>query len=147
MSKKFSKILIIFFIIFSSSFFSVFSLSYEEDLSLLSANLKESELFIADFSDVVSAFSDEDLFNFDLALKEEFSLSWTDKNIHESSRGIMANFLSPLLSELLPCKRALFSKVLEQQDGSKSFRFYSLDSKKTYSVVMKDQQIVSITLI
>ena len=144
MKFKKSKILILFFLFIASPLFSI---DTSLELVLLSSGITVGNVQRDGFDNVVSIYSDEDLLYFDSQLKADFDLNWTDKNIHENSRRILANYLSPLLSTLLPCKAAIYSKSLLQSDGSKSFRFMDLSTNKVYSVIYKDRKIISLSLI
>ncbi len=123
------------------------ALDLEQDAMILSVGSGRAICNDDRLSDIVPSFYDDELFHFESELRKDFSFSWAEENLSDESRAMLGKTLSPLLSNLLPCRNVVFSRAVILEDGSKSFRFKDMDKGDLYSVVCRNGKIVSLSLI
>lgn len=79
-------------------------------------------------------------------LESEFSFDWAEKYLHPDTKAALVKIITPVFSEILPCKEFTLSNAISNGDGSISISAHLVKSGYVISFVIKDSKVYGVSI-
>lgn len=79
-------------------------------------------------------------------LESEFSFEWAEKYLHPDTKAALVKIVTPVFTEILPCKEFTLSNSTSNGDESISISAHLVKSGYVISFVLKDSKVYGISI-